>query len=90
MDSWKLKKYIEIIQDRIMAADVAKPFKILSAYFTTTATNKPPADESMIASHTAQSYPLKKPDSDTSLPSFTNNVIKPTRKYNTQSGYSTK
>lgn len=43
-DKWKSKKYMDATQDTIMAADVAKPFNILSAYLTTTATRRPPKD----------------------------------------------
>jgi hypothetical protein len=40
MKSSKMK--YEIIEDNIIDKDVAKPFKILSAYLITTATTMPP------------------------------------------------
>ena len=40
-ESWKSKKYIEATQDMIIAADVAKPLRMLSAYLMTTAMRRP-------------------------------------------------
>jgi len=40
-DSWKSKRYIDTTHDMTIAADVANPLRMLSAYFTTTATMRP-------------------------------------------------
>ena len=40
-ESWKSKKYMDTMQEMMIAADVAKPLMMLSAYFTTTATRRP-------------------------------------------------
>ena len=65
-----------------MAAEVANPLRILSAYLTTTATISPPPDCNKIANHTAQSYPKKKPFSVTAVQSLNANVIKPVKHMN--------
>lgn len=52
---WKSNKYIDATHEIIMAADVANPFRILSAYFTTTATKRPPNDCNEMAIHTTMS-----------------------------------
>lgn len=41
-ESWKPKKKMDKTQVMMMAREQAKPFKMLSAYFTTTATKRPP------------------------------------------------
>uniref|UniRef100_A0A0B6ZIY5 Uncharacterized protein n=1 Tax=Arion vulgaris TaxID=1028688 RepID=A0A0B6ZIY5_9EUPU len=77
IDNWKSKKYIEAAHDTIIAADVAKPFNILSAYFTTTATRRPPNDCRHTTNQTTPSYPIKNPFSWILLPSFMSIVTAP-------------
>ena len=39
---WKSNRYTDTTHEMIIEHDVAKPFSMLSAYFTTTATSRPP------------------------------------------------
>lgn len=56
----KSNMYMDAMQDMIMATEVAKPFSILSAYLTTTATMRPPAACNMTKYQTKPSKPLSK------------------------------
>jgi len=60
-DSVTLNKYTDTTHAMTMAADVANPFRMLSAYFMTTATRIPPNDWSVIIKSTTESYPWKNP-----------------------------
>ena len=77
-DNTKFNQIMDTTQEIIIDADVANPFKILSAYFTTSATISPPHDCKIITNHTQESYPQKNPFSLTSLPSVISMVTRPT------------
>lgn len=51
---------MEATQDMMIATDVAKPFNMLSAYFTTTATMRPPAACNKTRYQTKASKPFNK------------------------------
>ena len=67
----KSNKTAEIIHDTMILIDVAKTFMTLSAYFTTTATIKPPMACTATTPHTIGEYPTKKPFSATIAESST-------------------
>jgi len=54
-DSSKSKKYIDAMHEMTIAADVAKPLRMLSAYLTTTATSSPLNAWREIINHTTES-----------------------------------
>jgi hypothetical protein len=72
----KLNKTADTKLEKIMLKDVAKTFKTLSAYFTTTATMSPPAAWTIMTVQTMALYPAKKPLLRIALASFANTVMK--------------
>ena len=57
----KSNRKIEATHERTIAIDVAKFFKILSAYFIAAETSKPPSACNIITIQTNQLYPKKNP-----------------------------
>ena len=75
--TWKSNRYTDTTQETIIANDVAKPLRMLSAYFTTTATRSPPNACIKITIQTKVEYPNIMPFSSILSPSLTRIPIRP-------------